>query len=240
MKKIEFISGLKNLLAENKLNDVFEILNEVRTQFNHQLDNSIVINSKRYSLNITNKVNKIISEEEFYIEENKITQSILEGIIPGIENESIESLKFNSLNKLLRYFPNSNLLPKTVKSRKRNLYLAAFSLITVICTCIIGFHSLAKEDLTIENLKTQLEDFEFDSVETVNLLEGQRILNHLGILDSRIEKYPNVVVGRYNKKYEIAIWIGTYQKLDTYGIRFGSPEREYFGNNKSYFEVKKK
>ena len=39
--------------------------------------------------------------------------------------------------------------------------------------------------------------------------------------------------------YEVTIWINSYEKSDTYGVRFGLSDSTYWGVNESYFEVVK-
>jgi len=93
-----------------------------------------------------------------------------------------------------------------------------------------------------DNIKSKLYEFGYLLPRNkVSIEEAKAILKFLGaketyIYNTRPEPF---VVGRFNDKYAITIWVGTYGKLNTYGIRYGNLDLAYHRSNDSYFEFTK-
>lgn len=99
---------------------------------------------------------------------------------------------------------------------------------------------------TVTMLQTALSDFTFETDTAVTIREARKILDWLSVSDIQARRYDNIaepyLFGALPSGYEIAIWVGTYQMKDRYGIRFGNPKyrNEYISSNDTYFELKRK
>jgi antitoxin component YwqK of YwqJK toxin-antitoxin module len=105
--------------------------------------------------------------------------------------------------------------------------------------------SIQKNDTNIfypdkESIINKLKKFAYQkSGQIITIQEASRILKFLGanvISVYNINPEP-FVVGIFDKKRAVSIWIGTYGKKDRYGVRYGNSDLLYHGNNDTYFEI---
>lgn len=93
----ELIDELKKLLAENRIKEVFDVLDEVLESSNSDLENTVILLKSRYSRALSDQRMGIVTSENYNIERGKILYALLQLIeeIPkdvksrGIENTNI-------------------------------------------------------------------------------------------------------------------------------------------------------
>lgn len=102
--------------------------------------------------------------------------------------------------------------------------------------------SVTKPRNAVDQLKTQaptkqlildaLLTFRFDkSSNEANIHEAKRIMNHLGIYNFEQSGTAHYR-GNFDSGLHMTIWVKTYDKVDTYGVRYGE-------NDETYFEIVK-
>jgi len=98
--------------------------------------------------------------------------------------------------------------------------------------------NVTKPKSALENLKTQtptkqlileaLSLFEFDkSSNEANISEAKRIMHHVGIYQFE-QQGTSHLRGNFGSGQHMTIWVKTYNKLDTYGVRIGEKDETYF------------
>jgi hypothetical protein len=75
----------------------------------------------------------------------------------------------------------------------------------------------------------------------ISIDEAKEMLRFLGASDIIIynAEQEACLVGKFNYNYAITIWVGTYGKKNTYGVRYGTFDLTYHGSNDTYFEIYK-
>ncbi|MCF8314077.1 MAG: SUMF1/EgtB/PvdO family nonheme iron enzyme [Saprospiraceae bacterium] len=80
-----------------------------------------------------------------------------------------------------------------------------------------------------------LKNFAFNAATDASTEEAKRLVQAVG--GTNISVANTAVTGTLEGGWEITCWAGSYDKADTYGVRYGKPEDNYWRNNDTYFEV---
>ncbi|MCC7503672.1 MAG: formylglycine-generating enzyme family protein [Saprospiraceae bacterium] len=90
-------------------------------------------------------------------------------------------------------------------------------------------------------IRSALEGFTFDKSGRVKEPEAEAMLLRLGVAqpERRQLNAEPFYTGLFPSGYSVSIWVGTYDKTDRYGLRFGPADLSYIPSNESYFEVVK-
>ncbi|MFN0216476.1 MAG: SUMF1/EgtB/PvdO family nonheme iron enzyme [Saprospiraceae bacterium] len=95
---------------------------------------------------------------------------------------------------------------------------------------------------TEELIREAMQGFQYDAYPQVSEEEGRRILEWLGVSGvqrSQATAGEPYYFGQFRSGYFMTIWIGTYEKTDRYGIRYGQQYPDYHPSNETYFEIER-
>jgi YVTN family beta-propeller protein len=85
-----------------------------------------------------------------------------------------------------------------------------------------------------------LNGFTYDNTGLTSVTESEAMLNYMCANVSVHAPAGDARCGTFGTGYHITIWINTYGKTNTYGIRFGNQSNHAFwGSNATYFEIEK-
>ena len=85
-----------------------------------------------------------------------------------------------------------------------------------------------------------LKNFAYDGTEVTTLAEAERMLKHMAPFAEVHSFADDVKCGLLGTGYHVSIWINTFGKTNTYGIRYGTEsDHSYLTRNDTYFEIVK-
>jgi len=84
--------------------------------------------------------------------------------------------------------------------------------------------------------------YEFDGNKETSFDEAKKMLKYLGAVEIQKNLGCGCYEGRLLSDYYVLVWLDTYGKKDTYGIRYGKKEKggfPFIGHNDTYIEIEK-
>lgn len=84
--------------------------------------------------------------------------------------------------------------------------------------------------------------YEFDDKKETSFEEAKKMLQYLGAVEIQKNLGCGCYEGRLLSDYYVLIWLNTYDKKDTYGIRYGKKVNggfPFIGHNNTYIEIEK-
>lgn len=92
--------------------------------------------------------------------------------------------------------------------------------------------------LNREKILELLTHFGYNELVNTSIEEAKLMMAFLSP-DKIFQRDKQSVSGSFGDYFEITIWPNTYNKKDTYGIRYGIQDVKYWATNESYIEIKK-
>jgi hypothetical protein len=97
---------------------------------------------------------------------------------------------------------------------------------------------LQTEPLNKQILTDALKSFPFDGTPECSIAEAERMMDFLGA-KNRYSRDKATVSGALGADEEVTIWINSFEVKGQYGLRFGTPDGKYWGNNDSLIHITK-
>ena len=100
--------------------------------------------------------------------------------------------------------------------------------------------SIVNQALSKSQIETALQGFAYDGTNVTKISEAQQMLKYICpsiVLHAGNGEYT---CGRLSNGWHITIWINTYGKTNTYGIRYSQADNHsHWSSNNTYFEITK-
>jgi|GEM_PF-4444832 len=129
------------------------------------------------------------------------------------------------------------------------------SCINNICNCPPGYEgvycetytgtatdncAIAQQYLSENQIRAALQSFVYDGSPTASISEARAMLKHLCSSVNLHAGDNTYVCAKFSDGKHITIWVDPYGKAGTYGFRYNNTDNHtHFGNNATYFEIKK-
>ncbi len=162
-------------------------------------------------------------------------------------NQKIEDVQISKLkeNHILKEVEVIKVAKNKVQSRNKTKQLLYAGILSVLLIgVILGIHFMWDKinspiNISVDEIQNPLISFPFDCSKSTNLKEAEAMLYSIGVNKLTSIEKGNYCSGMLNKKIEVTIWLNDYGKTDHYGVRYGHPDKSYFGSNDTYFTVPK-
>lgn len=98
--------------------------------------------------------------------------------------------------------------------------------------------NITSEGPTEIGIENAARTYRFNDNKITSIEEIKLFLNYLKP-DTLYQRDKNSVSAVFDSSWEITIWINTYSNADTYGVRHGLKDGNYWAENHTYQEIRK-
>ncbi len=99
---------------------------------------------------------------------------------------------------------------------------------------------ITQSPLSETKIRSALQSFTFDGTKITTISEANKMLQFICSPIDLHASNSGYTCGRFSNGWHITIWINTFGKADTYGIRYNqSDDHTHFSSNNTYFEISK-
>jgi len=99
---------------------------------------------------------------------------------------------------------------------------------------------ITQSPLSETKIRSALQSFTFDGTKITTISEANKMLQFICSPIDLHTSNSGYTCGRFSNGWHITIWINTYGKADTYGIRYNQSDgHTHFSSNNTYFEISK-